>query len=232
SPALNELRQYLRERLPDYMLPSHLVALEALPLTPHGKVDRRALPVPDTSSVERNQDVDEAHTPIEEMVAALWGEVLRLKQVGRHENFFELGGHSLLATQVIARVRSVLQVEVPLRSLFEAPTVGELATRVEQALRSEQGVTVPLLVPMSREQELPLSFAQQRLWFLDQLQPGNVAYTMPLAVKLEGRLDVAALQRSMQEMVQRHEGLRTTFVAQAGRPVQVISAALTIELPL
>jgi NRPS condensation-like uncharacterized protein len=227
-----ELRQYLQGKLPNYMLPSYFVIVEALPLLPNGKVDRRALPMPDTSEVERNEEMMTPHTPIEEVVAGVWGEVLGRKQMGIHENFFAVGGHSLLATQVIARVRSVLQVELPLRSLFEAATIAELATRVEQALRSEQGVTVPPLVPGSREQELPLSFAQQRLWFLDQLEPQNVAYTMPLAVKLEGRLDVSALRRSVQEMVERHESLRTTFVAQAGSPVQVISATLMMELPL
>ncbi|HJT57930.1 MAG TPA: condensation domain-containing protein, partial [Ktedonobacteraceae bacterium] len=227
-----ELRKYLQDKLPGYMLPSHLMVLEELPLTPNGKVDRRALPMPDTSRVEYDEETMKARTPIEEVVAGVWSEVLELEQLDTHENFFEIGGHSLLATQVIARLRSVLRVELPLRSLFEAPTVAQLAARVEQALRSEQGVNAPPLVPVSREQELPLSFAQQRLWFLDQLEPGNAAYTMPLAVKLQGQLEVAALQQSVQEVVRRHESLRTSFVAQAGRPVQVISAALTMALPV
>jgi amino acid adenylation domain-containing protein len=232
NPSTVSLRQYLQERLPDYMVPSHFVILEALPLTPHGKVDRRALPVPEAGGVERSHDMDEARTPIEEIVAALWGEVLRLKQVGRDENFFELGGHSLLATQVISRVRSVLQVEVPLRSLFEAPTVAKLAERIERVMRSERGVEIPPLLPASREQELPLSFAQQRLWFLDQLEPGRAAYNIPNAVRLNGELDTAVLEKSIQEIVRRHESLRTTFYMREDQPVQVIAPVVTLRVTL
>jgi amino acid adenylation domain-containing protein len=232
APAISELRQYVQRTLPDYMVPAVFLLMEALPLTPNGKVDRRALPEPDTSGAERSEDVNTVRTPVEEMVAALWSEVLGRKQVSISENFFELGGHSLLAMQLIARVRSVLQVEVPLRSLFEAPTVAALAERVEQALYSKQGVEIPPLAPVSREQELPLSFAQQRLWFLDQLEPGSTVYNIPVAVRFSGRLNVEALEWSLQELVRRHESLRTTFHSPDGQPVQVIELIRSFCLPL
>ena len=152
--------------------------------------------------------------------------------VGICENFFELGGHSLLATQLMSRVRAVLQVDLPLRSLFEAPTVAGLAQSVERVLCSERGVEVPPLVPVSREQDLPLSFAQQRLWFLDQLEPGSSAYNIPNAVRLSGKLDTKALEQSMQELVRRHESLRTTLRTREGQPVQVIRPVRRFRLPI
>src|SRR6185312_6625083 len=190
---------YLQERLPEYMVPSSFVELEAVPLTPNGKVDRRALPDPNSRERERNEEAAVARSPIEEVLATIWTEMLGRSVVGIHENFFELGGHSILATQLVSRVRTVLQVDLPLRSLFEAPTVAGLAERVEQALCSEPGMAAPPLLPVSREQDLPLSFAQQRLWFLDQLEPGTGAYNIPNAVRLNGKLDIAALEQSMQE---------------------------------
>ncbi|HJT58683.1 MAG TPA: amino acid adenylation domain-containing protein, partial [Ktedonobacteraceae bacterium] len=157
APCVDELRSYLHGKLPNYMQPSHFVVLEALPLNSNGKVDRRALPIPDLNSVVGSAEMDEARTPIEEVIAGIWGELLQRKQVGIHDNFFALGGHSLLATQLISRIRAVLQAEVPLRGLFEAPTVAGLARWVEQALNSERGVEIPPPVPVSREQDLPLS---------------------------------------------------------------------------
>ncbi|HJT57689.1 MAG TPA: amino acid adenylation domain-containing protein, partial [Ktedonobacteraceae bacterium] len=232
KPAIGGLRRYLQEQLPDYMLPSHFMELEALPLTSNGKVDRRALPTPQASGVERSGEEDTARTPIEELIAGMWSEVLGLKHVGRHENVFELGGHSLLATRVVSQVRTVLQVEVPLRSLFEAPTVAGLAARVERAMRSEQSLKAPPLLPVAREQDLPLSFAQQRLWFLDQLEPGRGAYNIPNAVRLCGRLDAVVLGQSMQEIVRRHESLHTTFHVRGGQPVQVIEPVGAFGVPM
>jgi acyl carrier protein len=170
-------------------------------------------------------------TPVEEVLAAIWAEaeVLGVEQLGVHDNFFELGGHSLLATRVISRVRKAFQVEVPLRSLFEAPTVAGLAEKVESALGSHRGSEVGLR-PVGRDQALPLSFAQQRLWFLDQFQPGSQSYNVPAAVRIRGPLQVAALERSLSEIVRRHEVLRTRFVLRQGEPVQEVLAAQ--ELPL
>ena len=230
--ANKELKQYLQDRLPAYMIPSAFVTLDTLPLTPNGKVDRRALPAPEEVQDAEYEALEDARTPIEELLVGLWSEVLRRTQVGIHEHFFELGGHSLLATQLIARVRATLRVEVPLRAVFEAPTVAGLAQRVEQALRKGEGMEGPPLVARERPDEIPLSFAQQRLWFLDQLQPGCTAYLVPHAHHLRGPLNTVALERSLEEMVQRHETLRTTFAADAGQPMQVIHPTGHYCLPL
>nr|QEO74826.1 condensation domain-containing protein [uncultured bacterium] len=229
-PSVGEWRAYLKERLPEYMVPSAFVALDALPLTPNGKIDRRALPAAEHLRMEADGGYVAARTPTEEVLAGIWSEVLKAKRVSITANFFELGGHSLLATQVASRVREAFGVEVPLRRLFEAPTVEELAAHVEAALGGERRLSLPPLVPAAREGRLPLSFAQQRLWFLDQLEPGNAAYNMPAAVRLEGALDVAALERALNEIVARHEALRTNFVVVDGEPVQLISPPRRITL--
>jgi amino acid adenylation domain-containing protein len=230
APTVSEARAFLKERLPDYMVPSAFVTLDELPLTPNGKVDRRALPAPD----QARPDVEAAYvaprTPAEEVIAGIWSQVLGVERVGVYDNFFELGGHSLLATQVISRVRGAFQVEAPLRSLFEGPTVAELAQGVEAGLRAGLGTQAPAIARVSREREIPLSFAQQRLWFLDQLVPGNPFYNLPEAVRLLGPLDAAALERSLQAVVQRHEALRTTFTTVDSQPLQVISPTQTVTL--
>ncbi len=224
-----ELRQALGERLPDYMVPAAFVMLAALPLTPNGKVDRKALPAPDLQSAETCLA---PRTPVEEILAGIWAELLGLERVGSADHFFDLGGHSLLATQVTSRLRSVCKVEMPLRDLFEAPVLADFAARVEAARRAGAGPLAPPLVPMPRQGPVPLSFAQQRLWFIDQLEPGSPAYNVPLALGLRGLLSVPALAASLAEVARRHEVLRTTFLAAEGRPFQVISAAPRLELPL
>ena len=228
APGTSALRDHLRVKLPDYMVPSVFVTLDTLPLTPNGKVDRKALPAP---TMYRQEDRYVApRTPIEEGLAEIWQQVLRLEQVGIHDSFFELGGHSLLATQVISRVRATFQVELPLRALFEAPTIAGLAERIDAARGAEIALAPPL-VRVSREGRLPLSFSQQRLWFLDQFEPGSAAYNMPGALRLTGSLNVEALQASLQEIVRRHEALRTTFQIEEGVPAQVISETLpTLDL--
>jgi amino acid adenylation domain-containing protein len=226
-----QLRSFLKQKLPDYMVPSGFVMLEAIPLTPNGKIDRRALPEPDTARPELESAYIAPRTAIEEVVAGIWTQVLGLEQVGMRDRFFDLGGHSLLATQVISRLREAFQVEIPLRSLFESPTVAGLAERIETACRAQQNLQIPPLVPVSREEKLPLSFAQQRLWFLDQLNPGD-AYNIPAAVRLVGALNIVALEQSFQEIIQRHEALRTIFATEAGQPVQVIIPSVTFKLPV
>ncbi|HYO13946.1 MAG TPA: amino acid adenylation domain-containing protein, partial [Thermoanaerobaculia bacterium] len=167
--AADALRRSLRERLPDYMVPAAFVTLAALPLNPNGKVDRKALPAPEW---QRPQESYRApRTPVEEILAGIWTELLGLPAVGIEDDFFALGGHSLLAIQVISRLRSTLGIELPLRNLFEAPMLAELAARVETALQAGAGRLAPALVPVLREGPLPLSFAQPRLWFIDQLEP-------------------------------------------------------------
>jgi amino acid adenylation domain-containing protein len=225
-----ELQQHLSSRLPGYMVPQAFVQLEALPLTPNGKVDRRALPEPELGRAELGGAYVAARTPSEEVLAGIWATVLRLEQVGVYDNFFALGGHSLLATQVMSRVREAFTVEVPVRALFEHPTVQALAIVIDEAKLSEGGLAVPPIVRVSREEELPLSFAQQRQWILDQLDPGSSAYLIPFAIRLRGQLDVAALERTFSEILNRHETLRTNFELVAGRPVQVVRPAQPLSL--
>jgi amino acid adenylation domain-containing protein/non-ribosomal peptide synthase protein (TIGR01720 family) len=224
------LRAALREKLPEYMIPSAFVCLEKLPLTPNGKVDRNALPVPDVAGQLARQYVA-PRTPTEELLAGIWAEVLGLERIGLHDHFFELGGHSLLATQVVSRLRSLFEVELPLRSLFESPTVAELARAVERARAEGAGVPVPPLVAVSRAGELVLSFAQERLWFLDQLEPQSAAYNMPGALRLVGWLDREGLVRAVNEIVRRHEVLRTRFETVAGRGVAVVASELELAIP-
>ncbi|HEY0739708.1 MAG TPA: amino acid adenylation domain-containing protein, partial [Herpetosiphonaceae bacterium] len=184
------LREFLAQRLPAYMVPSTFVVLEALPLTPNGKVDRRALPRPEATSTE--VELVAPRTPLEELIAGVWATVLRIERVGIHDTFFALGGHSLLATQVISRLRQILGRDLPLRLLFDAPTIAAFAEQIEA--QPAAVLKVPL-VPVPRDgRPLPLSFAQQRLWFLHQLEPGSTAYHLPTVVRLRGTLDVAALQ--------------------------------------
>ncbi|HEX9939641.1 MAG TPA: AMP-binding protein, partial [Longimicrobium sp.] len=223
------LRAHVRRSLPEYMLPSAFVFLDALPLTPNGKLDRKALPAPELASAEETYVAP--RTPVEEVLAGIWAEVLRLERVGVEDSFFELGGHSLLATRVISRVRDVFAIELPLRALFEGPTVAELAGRVEE-MRRAGAPALPAVVPVERTGALPLSFAQERLWFIDQLEPGNTVYNMSVARRLEGALDEAALERSLGEIVRRHEALRTVFAEVDGSPVQVIAPFGAFVLPV
>ncbi|HEV2733862.1 MAG TPA: condensation domain-containing protein, partial [Longimicrobiaceae bacterium] len=228
APGAAELRSHLAARLPEYMLPSAFVVLETLPLTPSGKIDRRSLPAPGAWDGEA---YTAPRTPAEEVLAGIYAQVLRLDRVGAREGFFELGGHSLLATQVVSRVRQALGVEVPLRALFEVPTVAGLAGRVE-ALRSAGAAAAPPIGRVPREGPLPLSFAQQRLWIVDRLAPGGSAYNLPHALRLRGPLDAAALRASLDALVERHETLRTTFAEQDGAPVQVIHPPAAVPLPV
>ncbi|HZG41362.1 MAG TPA: amino acid adenylation domain-containing protein, partial [Longimicrobium sp.] len=223
------LRAHVRRSLPEYMVPSAFVALDALPLTPNGKLDRKALPAPELASAEEKHVAP--RTPVEEVLAGIWAEVLRLERVGVEESFFDLGGHSLLATGVVSRVRQVLAVELPLRALFEGPTVAELARRVEELRRAGLPV-LPPVVPAERTGALPLSLAQERLWFIDRLEPGSAVYNIPMAWRMGGALDEAALERSLGEIVRRHEALRTVFAEADGAPVQVIAPFDGFALPV
>ncbi|MCB0165298.1 MAG: amino acid adenylation domain-containing protein [Anaerolineae bacterium] len=221
----NELRRYLAQWLPGAMIPSRFIFLSTLPLTANGKLDRRALPIP---TDEPNTTYAPPRTPTEEILASIWQEVLELDRVGRHDNFFEIGGHSLLATRVIARIRQICRVDLPLRSLFEYPTLATLAEAVTQAKK----ITLSPIKPIPRDQRLPLSFAQQRLWVVDQLEGPQATYNMPAMLKLSGSLNIAALARSLNEIVQRHEILRTTYQAEGGEARQIIYPKAELKLPL
>jgi amino acid adenylation domain-containing protein len=225
-----ELRSFLRAKVPDYMLPAAFVELDALPLTPTGKIDRGKLPAPQSSVLALSYVAP--RTPVEEMLAGIWSEVLQLEQVGVEDNFFDLGGHSLLATQLFSRVREIFKVEVPVRRIFEAPTVAELAQTIETMIRTEQRSQTPPLVPVARDGDLPLSFAQERLWFLNQLDPDSAAYHVLRPLQIEGPLDVPLMQAVISEVVARHEVYRTTFPSVNGRPKQVIHPPYPVSLPV
>ncbi|HVR99673.1 MAG TPA: condensation domain-containing protein, partial [Thermoanaerobaculia bacterium] len=234
-----ELRAFLGERLPDSMMPSAFVFLPALPLTSNGKLDRKALSAAASSAASAAPEIPRGASapaapadPLVELLAAIWSEVLGLGRVGVDDDFFALGGHSLLATQVASRIRTVTGVSLPLRELFESSTLAKLAVAVRAAQGAPQA---PPVVPVPRAVlggDLPLSFAQQRLWFLDQLEPGSAAYNIPLAVRLTGEVEPARLARTFAGIVRRHEALRTTFASREGRPVQVIAPGVTgLETP-
>ena len=227
SLASGELRQYLKGVLPEYMVPQVLVQLERLPLTANGKVDRRALPA--VEHVREETEMVLAQTPVEEVLVGIWSEVLGVR-VGVADDFFELGGHSLLATQVMSRVREAFGVEVALRELFERPTVKELGQSIERELRQGAGMPALPITSVDRDRELPLSFAQQRLWFIDQLEPGSAVYNVPVAVRLKGSLNKEALEQTLSEVISRHEVLRTRFGTVGDRAVQVIEAAAPVQL--
>ncbi len=229
--SAGELRQHLKSRLPDYMIPSSYAFLESLPLTPNGKVDRKVLAALPLAAAEAAA-AEAPRTPAEELLAGIFAEVLGLSKVGAQESFFELGGHSLLATQVMSRIQDVFGVELPLRRLFASPTVAGLAADLE---RSSGEVAAPPLERAERGDrggQLPLSFAQGRLWFLEQLQPGSPVYNMPTALRLRGELSVPALRAALSEVARRHESLRTTFAAVAGQPFQQVQPATAAALPL
>ena len=224
-----QLRSYLKARLPNYMVPSAFVVLEAFPVTPSGKVDRRALPVPEIRPADLPTFVA-PRTPIEEMLANIWANILRVEEVGIHDNFFTLGGDSLLAVQIIARMRVSLGVELSFSRLLEFPTVAGLVKIVEEARQQKvRPIGLPLQ-PISRSQTIPLSFSQEQLWFLHQLAPEEPVYNEPCTIRLKGAINVDALEKALNEIIKRHESLRTRFLTVDGQPVQVIDPPHTFNL--
>jgi acyl carrier protein len=200
--GIGELRQHLKQKLPDYMMPSAFVMIDTLPLMPNGKIDRRALPEP---SRTEHQPSTTTRTPIEEIVTGICAHLLRFEEVSAEDNFFELGGHSLLATQLISRLRDSLSLEIPLRWVFQTSTLRELAERVEEELAKQNaGQRIEAIRHRDEaEASLPLSFAQQRLWFLDQLEPDNPAYNIPSSIRLTGPLDLAAVSQRLNVRLKR-----------------------------
>jgi amino acid adenylation domain-containing protein/FkbM family methyltransferase len=222
-----DLRRHLQAKLPEYMVPAAYVHLESLPLTPNGKLDRKALPKPEEEAYARGK-YEEPAGEMERRIAEVWKEVLGVKRVGRHDNFFQLGGHSLMATRLVSRIRAVLGVELAISTLFEKPTVGELGPAIGEADKGR-----PPLEKQSRPERLPLSHAQQRLWFIDRLEGGrSTEFNVPLALRLQGELDYAALKAAVETIVARHESLRTHFVEEQGEPVQVIEEEMQIDIPV
>ena len=238
-PAGAELRIYLHDKLPKFMIPSAFVLLDEMPLTAVGKIDRKALS--GSYQLERAEGADQIaspRTPVEEALCGMWAEVFRLEHISVESDFFDLGGHSLLATRLVSRIRDAFHVEVSVRDLFETPTLEALGRRIERSLREGQGIDPVQFAAEARPELIPLSFAQQRLWFLDQLEPGSSFYNIPLALRLSGPLNVQALERSINEIIRRHETLRTSFhavkqpVQRWGAPAQFISDAAPMTIPI
>ncbi len=225
-----ELRQGVREQLPEYMAPAAVIVVEKMPLTSNGKIDRQALALmaPEPHQLEAHYEA--ARTPVEEILCAIWCDLLRVERVGVTDNFFELGGHSLLATQLVSRIRTAFETDIALKELFESPTVAELADRIEAHSGLRGQTRIARLERASRAEDLPASFAQQRMWFLHQLQRESAAYNLSSAMRLSGDLKTEVLEQSFGEMVRRHEILRTRLSEVEGQLVQVVEAARAVRL--
>src|SRR5262249_23329431 len=221
-----DLKRHVRERLPEYMVPEAIVVLKEMPLTANGKIDRKKLLLAADAGRQVEQEYVAPRTPLEEMVVGIFRDALSLDRVGIHDNFFGIGGHSLLAIQVISRIRNDIDVEVGMRDIFDAPTAEGLSRSIEGSMKAGEKAQAPPLVRMEQVgagvRRAPLSFAQQRLWFLDKLNPGSAVYNIPGAVRLEGGLNLNTLEQVINEIVRRHETLRTRFEVNSGSPVQVI----------
>jgi amino acid adenylation domain-containing protein len=230
------LRAALERSLPGYMIPAAFVVLPALPRTPSGKLDRRALPAPDAASGDLAADYAAPRGPVEEVAAGFFAELLGVERAGAGDDFFKLGGHSLLVAKLVARVRQAFGVELSLPEVFNQPTVAGLAAAIAGADRDRTGGGLPELPPIRRaprDRPIPLSFPQERVWFLDRLTPGgNVAYNFQVTIWLRGPLDAAVLRRALTEIVRRHEVLRTSFPAVDGQPVQVVHPPGPVALPV
>jgi amino acid adenylation domain-containing protein len=218
-----ELQHFLRQTLPEYMIPTLFMTLRAFPLTPNGKVDRRALPAPQRGALASQTTYVAPRTATEAELDRIWINVLGVQQVGVHDNFFELGGHSLLATQIVSRVSDVFRIELPLRQLFETPTVAGMAECIDATLQGAQ--VVPALAPagLAQTDPAPLSFSQERMWFINQLNPDTAAYNVAAALRLSGSLNQEALVKTLDELVRRNESMRTTFRIHEGTPLQVVA---------
>ncbi|BAZ69372.1 amino acid adenylation [Fischerella sp. NIES-4106] len=228
TPKTSELRYFLEQKLPKYMVPAEFIFLKVLPVLPNGKIDRRALLTAERIQPEPGNYFVAPQTAIQQIVADIWQQVLNLEKVGIYDNFFELGGHSLLAIQIISRLNKAFQIELPIRSLFDAPTVAELVEIIAQTSTPQ----TQIIPHRTRSEPSQLSFAQQRLWFLNQLESDVFAYNISTTVRLQGQLNQTALHQSFNEIVSRHEALRTSFTVINNQPVQVIASNLTLNLPV
>ncbi|MEO7329884.1 MAG: amino acid adenylation domain-containing protein, partial [Minicystis sp.] len=233
APTAAEIAGFLGERLPEYMVPASFFLLPSLPLTPNGKIDRQALSaLSQVQAEEEHEELAGPRTPVEELLSAIWCDVFGRAEIGIHESFNDLGGHSLLAIQIIARARDAFQVPLALRAIFESPTIAALAEQVEASMREGEGLLAPPIERASREGALPLSFAQERLWFLDQIDPNNPFYNVPSGIRFQGRFDVQAMEQALREITRRHEVLRTTFATVDGKPSQIIHEEVALRLPV
>jgi amino acid adenylation domain-containing protein len=234
SVAAQHLRHFLTEKLPAYMLPSHFVFIKNMPLTPNGKIDRKALAAPDHNYPDLiEEDFEVAHTPTEEILARIWADMLQIEQVSIHDDFIDLGGHSLLATQIITRLHEVFQIELPLHSLFEWPTIAKLAERIDAFSQEEKfRLVVPPLKQITDKTDIPLSFSQQQIWLLTQVAPELPVYNEPFTIRFGTPINATALEQSFNEILRRHEALRTTFTTVYGQPLQDVSPFKAFNLPV
>ncbi len=233
--AEQNFREYLQALLPSYMIPVEFIVLDAFPLNSSGKVDRRALPAPTHASTRGNETYSAPSTAMEIALAQLWGEILRVDRVSASDNFFDLGGHSLLATRLVSRIRETMGIEIPLITVFEHAILEDLAVylaRIQEQIPQDTFKQKMTKMDSYYNKKLPLSYAQQRLWLLDQLQPGNTSYNMPMAFHMRGFLHLAALEQSLNAIYERQNALRTTFTSEKGNPAQVIAPYAPITLQL
>ena len=232
SGTPQQLRDNLKQKLPEYMVPSLFMTLDSLPLTPNGKIDRQALPAPD-GEISRSHEYVAPRNPSEEILANIFADLLKLNHVGINDNFFEIGGHSLLATQLVSRVRQALNLEVTLKEIFVSPTIAQLEPRLREIKAAGSELSLPPVEPRENGEQsrsLPLSWAQERLWFLNQLEGTSATYNMPGAIRLDGDLDISALERALSEIVRRHEVLRTSFSTIDGELAQIIDPNLEFQI--
>ncbi|MBZ0165158.1 MAG: amino acid adenylation domain-containing protein, partial [Candidatus Omnitrophica bacterium] len=232
QPAVQDVRNFLLINLPDYMVPALMLFLDRMPLSPNGKLDRKALPEPQDIRASLQKDYVAPRTPLEEQLAQIFADLLGIDKVGIHDNFFELGGHSLQAIRLISRIRAELHVELPLRIFFESSNIADLGIQVEQARERQSQRPLLELTPVPRDGKLPLAFTQKRLWILDQLEPGSSAYNMPTAIRIKGPFRAHLFERIFNTIIARHEVLRTTFSAENGQPYLVITPHVEIPLTL
>ncbi|WP_420126115.1 amino acid adenylation domain-containing protein [Longimicrobium sp.] len=226
-----ELRAFLRARLPEYMVPSAFVSVDALPRTPNGKIDRLSLAAPEGLERGEGDEYVAPRTPVEEILCGIWAAVLGVERVGVRDDFFALGGHSLRAVQIVARLRDALGVSVPLPAIFQAHTVQALAAQVERGMGGAPA-RAETIEPVDRTRPLPLSPAQEAVWFFERLSPGMRSYQFQASVRMRGTLDVDALRAALTEIVRRHEIFRTTFAEIGGQPMQTVHAPWTVDLPV
>ncbi|MEO1429998.1 MAG: amino acid adenylation domain-containing protein [Cyanobacteria bacterium J06633_8] len=229
-----DLRQFLQGKLPAYMIPSNYMILEEFPLTPNRKVDRKALPNPEKNQFQEQRDFVAPRNPVEEILVNIWSEILGIEKISVDDNFFEIGGHSLLATRVISQIREVFEVELPLRKLFENPTIAGIAEAItiNKSNINKSELSQPKIEKIERQDKLPISFAQQRQWFLSQLEPESPFYNIPAAIEISGELDILILERCFQEIIYRHEVLRTAFLTVEGKPVVQLSSINEFQLSI
>lgn len=226
------LQQFLKNKLPNYMIPAACVVLDELPLNANGKIDRKALPIPDYTRTELETTFIAPRNSQEEELAKIWRQVFGLEQVGIHDNFFELGGHSLIATKILSRIRDIFQVEVSFQKLFENPTIEGLSQVIDQQQKLDKTSSFKTIHPISRQGDLPVSFAQERVYFIEQLAPSITAYQFQESLHIKGTLDINILEKSISEILRRHEIFRTTFPAVGGKLVQVIHPPQPVKIPV